>query len=405
MRILQAHKYYWPRDGASNYMLALSRELEKHDHDVVPFATLQDETVDTPYKKYFVEYIDLASGGKRSMMQTIKGAAHLFYSREAAKNLDELLTKHPVDVAHLHNIYHHISPSILPVLKKHGVKIVMTLHDYKLLSPNYSLFHHGRIQEDDARGLHLSCIKNKCMKDSFAKSALGTVAFIWHHKIKKYHERYIDKFIAPSQFMMDLCIKHGWPKDKFVHINHPIFTTSSQSKKKGDSDVVYMGRLSEEKGLDVLLDAAKIASDTPFRLIGTGPMEGHLKDRVKEEKLTNVTFSGFLTGDPLVDALSAARLLVLPSIWYENYPLSVLEAKAAGKVVIGSNIGGIPELLQSDLLARPGDARDLAIKIKQWYDAPLDKRRKRGIRHQQDVIKHNNLTNHISRIEALYRSL
>jgi len=403
MNILQAHKYYWHRDGASNVMLFLSQLLEENGHKVVPFAMTQEETRRTPYSKYFVSEMNLREPEKLSFGKKIGHAGRTIYSQEAKKKMRSLLDNEKIDIAHLHNIYHHISPSILPVLKKKGVKIVLTLHDYKLLSPNYSLFHHGKVHEEDARGWHMSCVKNKCMKDSRAQSFVATAEMIFHHKVMKYFDRYVDHFIAPSQFMMDTCIRFGWDRSRFTHIPNPIDLSRYQPGGTDGGYVAYVGRLSEEKGVRVFLDAAKQNASISHKIVGSGPEEGVLKERVKKEGITNVEFTGFQTGDALDKLIREARVLAVPSMWYENYPLSILEPKALGKVVVGSKIGGIPELLPEALLCEPGNAATLAEKIKLWYDAPSTKRKEMGMVLRKQVEKVNDPGRFVERMLEAYK--
>lgn len=406
MKILQIHKYFYARDGASNYALHLSDLLRTSGNTVIPFAMKQEQSLPTPYSKFFVSERDLSDPARATLGDKIRTVGTMLYSREAKHNIAALLEQEPdVAVAHLHNIYHHISPSILPVLKRRGVKIVMTLHDYKLLSPNYTMFHHGAVHEEDAAGWYLSCVKNTCMKNSRMQSAIVAAEMIWHHKIMKYYERYVDRFIAPSRFMLNTCVRHGWDEKKFVHIPHPIDTSAYAPSKNDGIGVAYIGRLSEEKGLHTLLDAAKRMPHIPVTLVGDGPLGLSLRRRVSEEHIANVTFTGFESGDALAARILSARVLVLPSIWYENYPLSVLEAKAAGKIIIGSRIGGIPELLPQDLLVRPSDPEELANRLSLWYDKELSARHEKGRELRLSVEQENNPDEHTERIEALYRSV
>lgn len=407
MNILQAHKFYWHRDGASNYFFTLSEMLRAAGDTVIPFSMEHPENEPSAYAKYFVSHIDLSHPGAVPFGKKIVAVGRMLYSHEAKRHMNTVLSEHPVDLVHLHNIYHHISPSILPVIKKRGIPIVMTLHDYKLVSPNYSLFHHGAVHEEDGRGWYGTCVRNKCMKDSRMQSRIVRYEMIFHHKIMKYYERLVDRFIAPSEFMIDLCVRFGWPREKFVHIPHPVDTrhyTSISSAQEGTS-VVYAGRLSEEKGLLVLLRAAAQTPDIPYVLIGSGPQEAVLRQEIETQNLRNVTLTGFLTGESLRHVQKQARLMVLPSIWYENYPLSILEAKAMGKMVIGTNIGGIPELIPDACVVPPGDASTLAARISQWYHATPRERRAYEERGRQEVDRVNHPEQHLAAIKALYRTL
>lgn len=405
MNILQVHKFFWKRDGASNYFFSLSEGLQKKGHTVVPFSMMHPNNESSPYSKWFVSQLDLDQPSSVSIAKKIRSAGRMMYSLEAKRKITQLLSQEKVDVVHLHNIYHHISPSILPVIKKQGIPIVMTLHDYKLISPNYSLFHHGAVHEEDGEGWYVSCVKNKCMKDSRLQSVVVTAEMIFHHKIMRYYERLVDRFISPSEFLIDLCVKHGWPRSRFVHLPNPIDHHIFMPTFPDEGYVLYAGRLSEEKGLHVLLDAARQTPDIPYVLVGTGPMVGDIERRITVEKIHNVTCRGFLQGEKLQGVLRGARLMVLPAIWYENYPLSVLEAKAMGKVVIASNIGGLPEILPADLLCPVGDAKRLAGRIRSWYYMSPSVRTERGKELCRDTQATNDPEAHLNALVGLYQEL
>ena len=405
MNIIQAHKFYWWRDGASNYALYLSELLEKDGNRVIPFAMRHKNNLSSKYDKFFVSELELQDPGKVGLRKKISSVFRMMYSVEARKRMKELLREEKIDMLHLHNIYHHISPSILPVAKKKGIPVVMTLHDYKLICPNYTMFHHGKIHEEDCKGWYLNCVKNKCMKDSRLQSLIVAKEMFFHHKVMKYYEKYVDKFIAPSQFIMKKCIEFGWPKEKFVHIPHPIDMSKFSVQNQNKGYVAYVGRLSEEKGIKVLLSAAERTKDVQYKIVGEGPLLEELKVEVSKKGLSNIEFTGFKSGKELEEIIKNARLLVLPSLWYENYPISVLEAKSMGKVMVGSNIGGLREMLPKDMLVKPGDVEELAGAIEKWHSTSEGEREKRGLELRKEVEKVNDPVKHVQEIEKLYKSL
>lgn len=406
MKVVQVHKYWWHRDGASNYVLELTDLLRKRGHEVIPFSMQEKETLATPYSRFFVPNMNIGDPRSLSLRTKIKDALRMIYYTKARRNMRALLNETKPDLVHLHNIYHHISPSILPEIKKRGIPIVMTLHDYKLICPNYTMFHHGRVHEEDARFLHVTCVKNKCVKDSRVFSAVAALEMFIHHKLMRVYARNVDYFISPSQFVIDMCVKHGWPRKKFIHIPHAIETDLPlRGEIKDAGYAMYMGRLSEEKGLDVLFGAAKLTPEIPYKIVGTGPLEAHLISRIKHERITNIEMLGYRTGKPLQSIVAQARLTVVPSVWYENYPLSVLEPKAIGKVVLGSRIGGIPEILDDRFLFEAGNPQELAKKVKHWYNVSTAERRAMGIHNQTQTERVNDPELHMKRILKLYRSL
>ena len=404
MRVLQAEKYYWQQGGASRYALDLSRSLETSGEVVVPFASAHPRNMPSVYSDYFVSALDFANLGEAGWWQKMQAAGQIIYSFEARKKIAALLDKYPVDVAHLHNIYHQISPSIIPEFKKRQIPVVMTLHDYKLLTPNYTFFHHDANHEEDAKGWYLNCISNKCFKDNRLMSALVTVEMIFHHKIKRYYENGVDIFLAPSNFCRELFIKNGWDGKKIIHLSLPVDVPAESVSRPG-SYVLYVGRLVEEKGVQHLIEAAAMTPQITYKIIGQGPYRDRLQSLIEERKLTNVMLLGYKQGRELKEIIADARLVVTPSIWYENYPQSVLEAKAAGKIIIASSIGGLPELLPPDLLVAPGDAVTLAKKIETWFSASDQKLISRGAELREEVKKINDPEGHRRAIMEVYNNV
>jgi glycosyltransferase involved in cell wall biosynthesis len=280
----------------------------------------------------------------------------------------------------------------------------MTVHDYKLVSPNYTMFHHGRVHDEDTRGWYWSCVKNKCFKDSRLFSLIVTFEMIFHHKLKRYYEKLVDVFLTPSQFMQTMLVRHGFSPKKIQHL--PLFAELQKTGRSSvTSGVVYVGRLSEEKGVTILLRAAKETPEIHYTIVGTGPAFAELQALSHELSLRNVTFTGYKTGEELETIRSKARLVVVPSVWYENYPLAIVEAKARGQVVVASAIGGITEMLPKELLVVPGDARELASKIEYWYTKTDAQLASVGEKLQVECKRDNDLGAHVGAVEEVYQKL
>ncbi len=389
-------------------MLELSGLLTAAGHEVIPFATKDDKTLSTPYEKYFIPYVDLSHPERVSFFDKLRIASEIIYSPRARRNMERLLDDvGHIDILHIHNIYHHISPSILLACKKRGIPIVMTLHDYKLICPNYTMYHHGMIHEEDCDHWYESCIGDRCVRDSLPHSTLSTIEMVIHHKIFRWYEKYVDLFISPSQFLIDTCVNHGWSTDKFVHIPNPVpleVRSAQFTANRNDGGyVAYIGRLSEEKGVQKLVWAAARLPHIPFRIAGEGSLYELLRQEIVSGGIKNIELVGFLQGDALDRFTQEARLLVVPSVWYENNPLAVLEAKAKGRVVIASAIGGLPEMLPSSLLFPTGDIGALCALISRWFDADVSERENMGLALRQDVERHNNEADHLRAVLHVYQ--
>jgi glycosyltransferase involved in cell wall biosynthesis len=321
-------------------------------------------------KDYFMPFVDFNTDSSGIMGQVSK-AGRILYSFEARKRLSKLLDKYVVDIAHLHNIYHQISPSILHEFAKRKIPVVMTLHDYKMVCAAYNMPTDGIFCEACRGERYFEAIKRKCVKDSFVKSVLSCIAMYLHHKVLDIYDN-IDIFISPSQFLKDKLEGMGFEK-KIVHLPNFIDIKRFKQIKIEDcneNSVVYFGRLSPGKGLRTLLEAAKrlnLESDIIVNILGDGPIKEELEEKVKTENIDNVKFLGYMKGEKLYNELRKNQIVVIPSEWYENNPISILEAFALKKPVIGSRIGGIPELVKDGKTGytfEPGNAEDLSEKIK-----------------------------------------
>ena len=396
MRILQVNKFYYPRGGADKYFINLSQALEKAGNEVAIFSMTHPKNITSKFSSYFVSRISFNNG---SWLDKLKMPGRIIYSFEAKEKFQKLINDFKPDIIHIHNIYHQISPSILDVAKKSGIPVVMHLHDYKLICPNYQLFANGKTCEACKSQKYYKCTQKKCFKESRAKSLLAAVEMYLHHSIWKIYQKNVDLFIAPSTFMKQKVTEFGWPADKIKVIINPFFQESNPDANNAPKNdipeedyLLYFGRLSKEKGLITLLEAAG-ATNSRLKLAGNGPEEEKLKRYTQEKKLT-AEFLGFREGEELRQIILKAKAVIIPSVWYENMPLSLLEALSLGKLVIASNIGGIPEIIkngENGLLFKPGDTNDLIAKIKllKTFDTKII--RERAKKSVMNLTAENNL--------------
>jgi len=338
-------------------MFALTDVLKNRGHKVIPFAMAAAENLRHPMEKYFVspvitEHPQMSAEGMRTLLRFI-------WSREAGVMIKKLIEASHAEIAHCHNIYHQLSPSILPVLQKRGVPVVMTLHDFHLVSPAYNLYaHRGRCAH--AKGSKFfRVVKYRCVKNSYAASALCAFE-LWLHRKLKVYERNIDCFIAPSRFMAETIREWGFTPKRMEII--PNFVPPGTPRQFPTAPrVLYAGRLSAEKGIGILLDTISQLPDIQFAIAGIGPMEQEVK--VFAERHKNVRLLGFVAPEKMPEIFAECSLLIIPSLAPEVFPMVILESFAHGRPVVASRIGGIPEMVTHDktgLLVEAGNAGEFA---------------------------------------------
>jgi len=339
--LLTVNNYHYPRGGAEVVFLEQNRLFEKNGYEVVPFCMTHAENLASPYSDFFVDEIEF--GANYSLLQSVLRVPKVIYSREAQQKLNRLIDKTAPDAAALHNIYHHISPSILSTLKEREIPTVMTLHDLKLACPSYKMLASDGICERCKGGKLRNVIRHRCVKGSLALSAVVYLESSLHRMLGTY-EKCVDRFIVPSQFFKTKLSEWGIAADQMVHVPNFVDAQAFVPGEQAGDYFLYFGRLAPEKGVATLIEAAAKAS-VKLKLVGTGPEETDLK--AQAERLgSDVEFCGYQTGEALHAIVRNARAVVLPSEWYENGPMSVLESYALGTPVLGANIGGIPEMIR-----------------------------------------------------------
>ncbi len=339
--LLSINNYFYRRGGAEVVFLEQNKILEKLAWKVTPFSMKHAKNDTTKWQNHFVNEIEY--GADYGWHNKFINAFKIIYSWEAKNKLQSLIDTIEPDAAHEHNIYHHLSPSILPVLKRNGVPTVMTLHDLKLLCPAYLMLSPNGVCEKCKGGRIYNVAINKCMKDSYALSSLVFVEALVH-RMSSIYKKNIDTFIVPSKFFINKFAEWGWEPDRLTHIPNFVDVDLLRPNYQPGKYFVYLGRLSREKGIKTLIHAAHEAN-VDLKVIGNGPLEEELKILAASLD-ANVEFLGYQAGEALHKVISNARAVVLPSECYENAPICIMESYALGRPVIGANIGGLPELIR-----------------------------------------------------------
>lgn len=372
MKIVQVNKFFYIKGGSERYFFDVSTALQKAGHEVIHFSMRHPQNKPSPYESYFIDEVDFSSTKGSSVAK----AAHYIWSTEAERKFAQLLADTQPDIIHVHNIAHQLTPSILRAARRAGVPVVHTLHDYQLLCPNYKLFTQGAACERCKPRKYINAIRYNCVRDSKAASALAALEMGFHNILLKSYERGVSKFIAPSQFLYNKLLDWGWSKEQVTYLPH--FVEKEPMNLQRKQQIVFAGRLVEEKGVQVLLAAAHILQQRlpELRIViaGTGPLEDAIREQIQSEGLTNVDMRGFVHGTNLDTLIAESLALVVPSVWYENAPMSIYESLAIGTPVIGSNSGGIPELITEGVhgyVFEPGNIEELAKKVEMLYASTL----------------------------------
>ncbi len=400
MRILLVNKYHFLKGGAERAYFDTARILAEKGHEVMFFSMDHPQNELTPWSKYFVPAVDYLEE-ETSFFEKVQNALSITWNRAATRNLDAMIREKKPDVAHLHNIYHQLSPSLIWVLKRHRIPIVMTLHDYKLASPNYNLFLRNKIWEH-ASGFR--CLRDRCVKDSFLKSLVCVIEKWFHSLIGSY--RLIDRFIAPSGFLIAEMKKLGFNRS-IEKIPQPLSPFPAHTSKSRGKYLFYFGRLSKEKGVSLLLDAMKERREERLIIAGSGPEEAYLKQIIDDFALTNVELVGFQAGKNLQQYIDGAKAILLPSLWYENMPYSMLETLGAAKITLASRRGGMVERIrdgENGLLFEPDNLGDLLSTIDRLNRLTEEEK---NIMEKQALESIGDLQPEIygTRLETLYREL
>ena len=350
--------YYYRRGGAEAVMLDQNDLLADRGWEIVPFAMEYEKNFDTEYDDYFVEEIDFASD--YTPVEKARKVVKSIYSLEARKEIGRLIDDVKPDIVHAHNVYHHLTPSIFGAIQKKGVPSVMTVHDLKIGCPSKLMLAPDGVCERCKGGKTWNAVQQRCLKGSLPLSAVAAFETTLHNFMGSYRKN-VDLFILPSHFHTNKLIDWGLPAEKARYLPNAVDVSEMVPDYSAGKRFVFVGRLSEEKGLLTFVKAVA-ESGVAATIVGTGPQEDELKALV-ESSGADVEFAGYQTGDPLFDIVREARALVLPSECYENAPVVLLEAYGVGTPVLGSDLGGIPELIvpgETGLLATAGDARSFA---------------------------------------------
>jgi len=397
VRILISNKFYYNRGGGDIYTLELEKLLRKNGHEVAAFSMQHPLNIPSVYSGYFPTEVDV---NRKDFNNLFKFVNRPFGSPEVRKKFTALLKSFKPDILHLNNIHSQLSPVLAVIAKRHNIPVVWTLHDHKLLCPRYDCTRDHKPCELCFTA-KFNVVRFKCMKNSVMASIVAYAeALTWNRKVLGNST---DVFICPSSFLRENMIKGGFASDKLRVISNFILEEKlSFVPTERQNYYCYVGRLSAEKGVSSLLEAASEMPQYELKVIGTGPLEDELKARYTG---SNIKFEGYKKWPELKEILGNSKFMVMPSVCYENNPLSVIESLCLGTPVVGARIGGIPELIHEGVNGYSyisGNVEDLKAKIRLMFDnAAIFNYREIS----KEAVKNYNSENYYQEILMIYKSI
>jgi glycosyltransferase involved in cell wall biosynthesis len=372
MRILYCNKYNFPFSGTEVYMFELMELMRAQGHEVALFSMADARGQPTPYDEFFVPHVDFKKPGQ-GLLARAKLAAHAIYSTDARRRLRKLIAAFRPDVAHVRNIYHHLSPSILWELKAQSVPVLYHLNDFKLLCPTYNMVSKGRVCERCRGGHFLHVMTEGCYTGPSGSALLLMAEAYFHRWLGTYH-KCVDQFLAPSGFARDKLVQNGFDEKKITVLPHfqrlPLEAPPSSAP---NASILYFGRLSPEKGVGDLLQAMQHLPQVQLQIAGDGPQRLELENQAQELQLKNVEFTGHVGGAVLQQMIARSRFTVLPSRAYETLGKTILESYAWSRPVVASDLGSRRELIEqgeTGLLFPSGNVEQLGKAISFLVERP-----------------------------------
>jgi glycosyltransferase involved in cell wall biosynthesis len=407
MRILYCNKYNYPFSGTEVYLFELMELMRSRGHEVALFSMADERGQATPYDHNFVPHVEFDPDA--SLPEKMRLAAHAVYSQEARKKMRAMIEEFRPDVAHVRNIYHHLSPSILWELKSQGVPVLYHINDFKLLCPAYNLVRQGEACEDCRAGAFWRVLGSNCYPGLGARAALMAEAYA--QRWLGTYGKCVDLFLAPSHFVRDKFAEHKWDTGKFRVLPHFQAAAAAVEVPAANAPLLYFGRLSAEKGVSDLLRAMQRLPELRLVVAGDGPQRSELQALSASlgpgnKTLPNVEFVGHVRGAELDSLIARSRFTVLPSHAYETLGKSILESYARARAVVASDLGSRRELVRENetgLLYPVGDVQGLVEAIASMCQPGRAERI--GLAGWQLVRQHYTPEAHYQAMSGLYAEL
>lgn len=421
MRVLHVNKFLHRRGGAEAHVLDLAEQQRAAGHAVAlwgmrhpddPAADVLDASLGAPLRDVLAPHVELEPAPPG--LAGVRAAAGTVWSPAARRGMSAALQRFSPDVVHCHNIYHQLSPSVLAPVRRAGVRCVMTLHDYKLVCPSYQMLAPGRdggpprpcdgCVRPGVLG-PLQAVRHRCKGGSLAASGVVAVETALHRVLGAYDG--VDALVAPSRFLAGVLARAGVGVGRTHVVRNPAAPVPADVLVPAAArrDVVVAGRLSPEKGVDVLLRALAAAPAVRrLHVAGDGPARADLEVLAREVAPGRVVFHGRLPADDVRALVAGAVAAAVPSRWYENAPLAVTEALAAGVPAVVTALGGAPELVRDGvdgLVVPPEDPAALAAALTRLVEDPA-RAAAMGAAGRARVLVEHDPAAHVRLLDAVY---
>jgi|HubBroStandDraft_5_1064220.scaffolds.fasta_scaffold00479_3 glycosyltransferase involved in cell wall biosynthesis len=354
MKIVLVHNTYLEQGGEDVVFWQERRLLQEAGHQVLE------------YQRFNREMAQYSAARRLTMI------GRTVWASDSYREFTELLRRERPEIVHVHNTFPLISPSILWACKRERVPVVHTLHNYRLLCPGANFIRQGKPCEDCTKGSIWQSVAHGCYRNSHAQTA-AVALMLSVHRAKKTWTRAVDRYIVLTEFARSRFVNSGFPPDKITV--KPNCVDPDPGKRSGEpSYALFVGRISEEKGAHTLLKAwRQMPKHCSLRMVGDGPSRAELESEVRGGGLSNVSFTGRLPRERVIEEMKGAHFVVFPSQLYENLPLTIIEAFACGVPVVASKLGAMQEIVSEDRTGQffqAANADDLARSVRRAWEQP-----------------------------------
>lgn len=399
MKVLLVNKFFYIKGGAETVYFQEYDRLKAAGVEVMTFSMQHENNFPSDYAAYFVDNVDYHQ--RSGVVGAIKTAVNFIHNSQACKKLRALLHQEKPDIVHFHNIYHQLTPSLISVARESGCKTVLTAHDYKMICPSYTMLRDGNVCDACVTGSVFNAFKYRCQQGSASKSLLLSLEAGWQAIARHYQQ--LDAIISPSEFLRGQLLRK-LPHSRIDVIVNGINDDLPLDADEDDGYFLFIGRLSREKGVATLAQAhQRMKNNMPLKIVGNGPLYDELVTQFPDAE-----FLGYKQqGEELNRLIKRARAVVVPSEYYENCSMSVLESMAFAKPVVGGRIGGIPEQIRDKvdgILFEPGNVQALA-EILDYLALNPQQAKEMGRNARQRLSEKYSLNKHTAALLALYQEI